>query len=224
MRFGYSLTFPIHDGHWFRKIFLPAILLLVPLLGPVVVLGWGCEVCRRAIEGKSEELPDLDFRKNLSDGIRVLGLLVLHGLPVLVAAGAGALLASPYFVSQKDSAAAGVAAALCAIECVGLLITLALAALASAAIGRYAAGENLGAALRPIGSLRLLRSAPGAYLLTLLGYVPLALLALSGGLICLIGACFTGAYATASAFHLIGQAYRSGRSLPAGPAIPAAGG
>lgn len=68
MRFGYSLTFPMLDEHWFRKIFLPACWLLVPLLGWISVLGWACEVCRRAAGAQPDELPALNFRRNISDG------------------------------------------------------------------------------------------------------------------------------------------------------------
>jgi hypothetical protein len=164
----------------------------------------------------------LDFRRNVSDGIRICGILLIYSLPALVAAVAGGLLVSPYFLSEKDAAAAGVASAFCAIECVILLIAMVDGLLISAAIGRYAAGEKFGGALRPGGSLRLIRSAPGAYLVALLGFFPLALLALSGSLICLIGSFFTGAYAAASAFHLIGQAYLIARSRPGGPAASAA--
>jgi hypothetical protein len=222
MRFGYSLTFPVHDARWFRKIFLPACWLLVPLLGWLVVLGWGCEICRRVAGGQSEELPALDFERNFSDGIRIAGLLAIYCLPVLVAVVAGGLLVSTLFLSEKDAAAGGVATAMCALECAILLISIGDGLLATAAIGRYASGENFGRALRPGESLRLLRSAPGAYLLTLLAFFPLGLLAFSGGLVCLVGALFTGAYAAASAFHLIGQAVLAARSRRGAPGTPAA--
>jgi hypothetical protein len=212
MRFGYSLTFPFHDEHWFRKIFLAGCWLLVPLFGMIPVLGWACEICRRAAAAQAEELPALNFRRNLSDGIRIAGILILYALPLLVAAILGGALASPIFLSEQNTAAAGVASLLCAIECAVLLIALADGLMISAAIGRYAAGEPFRAALGLRKSFRLVRSAPGAYLLALLGAFPLTLLALSGGLICLVGAVFTGAYAAASAFHLIGQAQRIARS------------
>jgi hypothetical protein len=212
MRFGYSLTFPILDNRWFQKIFLPACLLLVPVLGLLVVLGWACEVCRRVVGGASEELPPLDFERNLSDGIRIAGILVIYVLPVLVAVMVGGGLVSPFFLSEKDAAAGGVAAVMCALECGILLLSMGDALLATAAIGRYASGEIFGRAIRPADSFRLLRSAPAAYLMTLLAFFPLTLLAFSGGLICLVGAFFTGAYAAASAFHLIGQAYLAARS------------
>ncbi len=223
MRFGYALTFPVHDDHWFRKILLPACWLLVPVLGIVSVLGWACEVCRRAAGGQSEELPALNFRRNVSDGIRICGILLIYCLPLLVAAVAGGWFVSPLFLSEKDAAAAGVDLLLCAVECVLLLVAMADGLLISAGIGRYAAGEKFSSALRPGGSLRLIRSAPGAYLLTLLGFFPLTLLALSGSILCLIGSFFTGAYAAASAFHLIGQAYVLARSRPEAPVGLAAG-
>jgi hypothetical protein len=217
MRFGYSLTFPFRDEHWFRKIFLPACLLLVPLLGLLVLLGWACEVCRRVIGGQTEELPDWNVERNVSDGIRIGGILLIYCLPILVAAAAAGLLALPVFLSEKDAAAGSVASLLCALECGVLLIMMGDGLLISAAIGRYASGEKFGSVLRPGESLRLVRSAPTAYLIVLLALFPLAILAHSGVLICLVGMLFTGAYAAASAFHLIGQAYlvaRSRRSAP----------
>jgi hypothetical protein len=223
MRFGYSLTFPVRDEHWFRKIILPACWLFVPLLGMISVFGWACEVCRRAADAQTEELPALDFRRNISDGIRICALLILYGLPLIAAVALGGALASPLFLSEKDAAAAGVASALCAIECGLLLIALADGLLVSAAIGRYASGESFRAALAPGESLRLLRSAPGAYLLALLAAIPLGLLALSGGLICLVGSFVTGVYASASAFHLIGQAHRIASLNRNRPAVAAGG-
>jgi hypothetical protein len=197
-------------------------MLLVPLLGWLVVLGWACEVCRRVVGGQSEVLPALDFKRNVGDGIRIGGILVIHCLPVLVAVILGGWLVSPLFLSEKDAAAGGVASVMCALECGILLLSMGDGLLAIAAVGRYASGENFGRVLRPGESLRLLRSAPAAYLLTLLAYFPLALLAFSGTLICLVGVSFTGAYFTASAFHLIGQAYLAARSRRNPPGIPAA--
>jgi hypothetical protein len=221
MRFGYSLTFPAHDAHWFRKVFPPACLLLIPILGPLVVLGWACEICRRVIDGRSEELPAVDFQRNVSDGLRLCGIIVVYSLPVFLAAALGGLLASPIFLSEKDVAAGGVASLLCAIECGILWIAVGSGLMAAAAIGRYASGEKFGGVLRPRESMRLLRSAPGAYAIALLAIFPLALLALSGSLICVVGAFFTGVYAAASAFHLIGQAHLAARSRRSAPGTPA---
>jgi hypothetical protein len=221
MRFGYSLTFPVRDNRWFRKIFLPACVLLIPFLGVLVVLGWGGDVCRRVIGGQSEELPALDFDRNLSDGFRIAGILLVYMLPLLLAAALGGWLVSPLFFSEKDAAAGGVAAVLCALECGLLLIAAVDGMLATAAVGRYAGGENFLRTLRPGDTFRLVRSAPAAYLLTVAAFFPLALMASAGSLICLVGAFFTGAYFTASAFHLIGQACLAARSRRAAPESPA---
>jgi hypothetical protein len=218
MRFGYALTFPVHDNRWFRKILLPAVLLLVPVLGVLVLLGWGCDICRRVAAGQSEELPALNITRSVSDGIRIAGILLVYSLPLLLAAGVGAWAVSPFFLSEKNSAAGGVAAAMCALECGMLLLSMGDGLLVTAAVGRFASGEQFRRVLRPGESLRLLRSAPAAYFLTLLAFFPLTLLALSGSLVCLVGAFFTSAFAGASAFHLIGQAYRIARARPIAPA------
>lgn len=220
MRFGYSLTFPVRDGRWFRKVFLPACLLLVPVLGPLVVLGWGFEVCRRVVGRQPEELPSLDFGRNASDGLRLCAVILVYCIPLFVAAGLGVLIASPFFLSEKDTAAATVASVLCGVECGILLIAVAEALLISAAIGHCASEGNFRKAFRMGEVVRLLRDAPVAYLLTILAFFPLAVLGLSGSLICLVGLFFTGAYFAASAFHLIGQAYLVAQSRRVSPAVP----
>ncbi len=223
MRFGYSLTFPLRDNRWFRKIFISACVLLIPVLGALVVLGWGCEICRRVIGGQPEELPALNFDRNLSDGFRIAGILLVYMLPLLLAAALGGWLVSPFFLSEKETAAGGVAAVLCALECGLLLLATADGMLATAAVGRYAGGENFLRTLRPGDAFRLVRSAPAAYLLTVVAFFPLALMALAGSVICLVGAFFTGSYFTASAFHLVGQAHLVARSRRATPGIPTPG-
>jgi hypothetical protein len=222
MRFGYSLSFPVRDSHWFRKVFLPACLLLVPVLGPLVALGWGFEVCRRVVGRQTEELPDLDFGRNASDGLRLFAILLIYCIPLFVTAGLGVLVASPFFLSEQDTAAATVASVLCGTECAVLLIALAEALLLSAAIGHCASEGNFRKAFRLGEVIRLLRAAPAAYLLAILAYFPLAVLGLLGSLICLVGLFFTEAYFTASAFHLIGQAYLAAQSRREPPAAPTA--
>ena len=54
----------------------------------------------------------------------------------------------------------------------------------------------------------MIRSAPGAYLIVLLGYLVASFIASLGIIVCVIGMFVTGAYAAAVSGHLFGQAYR----------------
>jgi len=76
-----------------------------------------------------------------------------------------------------------------------------------AAMGNYAARGNLGAAFRFKEVFGLLRSAPGAYLLTLLGIMVAGFVAGLGTIACVIGMFATLVYSQAIMGHLYGQAY-----------------
>jgi hypothetical protein len=221
MRLGSALAFPLLDGHWFRKVLIPACLLLVPVIGPVGVLGWAFEVCRRVIGRQPEELPDLDFGKNFSDGVRLCAMILVYCIPLFLAAGLGALIASSFFLSEQDTAAASVALVFCSLECAILWMAIGTGLFVSAAIGLCASAGDFRKAFRPGEVIHLLRIAPTAYLESVLAYFPLALLGFSGSLICLVGILFTGAYFAASGFHLIGQAYLAAQSHRGAPSASA---
>lgn len=71
-----------------------------------------------------------------------------------------------------------------------------------------AATDNLSAGFRFSEVIRLVRSAPGAYLMVLLGVIISGILGSLGVILCVIGVFFTLAYAMAVNGHLYGQAYR----------------
>ncbi len=78
-----------------------------------------------------------------------------------------------------------------------------------AAEGRFLATGSIGAAFRFGEIWSLLKAAPGAYLLVLLGLFVASLIAPLGTIACGIGVLLTTAYSVLFSGHLIGQAYNA---------------
>ena len=78
-----------------------------------------------------------------------------------------------------------------------------------AAMGNYAAKGEISAAFRFGEVFGLVRAAPGAYILAILGALIAGIIAPLGVILCGIGVLWTQAYAVLIYSHLWGQAYNA---------------
>jgi len=78
-----------------------------------------------------------------------------------------------------------------------------------AAYGNFLSTGNLGAAFKFSEVIALVRAAPGAYLLALVGVIGASIIGSLGSIACVIGAIFTYAYAVVVMYNLYAQAYRA---------------
>ncbi len=210
MDFGKAFSFPFQDPDWLKKIIIPAVVMLIPVLGMIVVLGWMLDITRRVIRQETAPLPDLDFGKNLSDGFKGFVIGLVYAIPAIIFSLPPALVSG--LTASGDSGTAetlGPVAIIVMLCCYGLLFVYALAlnVLLPAAMGNFIATGNMGAAFRFSEVFGLVRAAPGAYLLVLVGVLLAGLLSSLGSILCVIGVFLTYAYAMAIQGHLYGQAY-----------------
>jgi hypothetical protein len=57
MDFGLSFSYILNDKDWFRKIALPALCALIPVVGQFVVAGWGLKATKNVIDGNEQNAP-----------------------------------------------------------------------------------------------------------------------------------------------------------------------
>lgn len=209
MEFGLAFSHQFKDPDWLKKIGLAALVSLIPVIGGFFLMGWGVEIARRVINRHPVPLPDLDFGANIGKGFQVfvIGLvyaipLVIFWLPITVVPALGV-------AAEMDENTLGVIMAIISVCCGGLalLYAILMAFMLPAAYGNFAAKGNLGAGLRFAEVIALVKAAPVAYLLVLLGGLIAGFIAPLGGIACGIGAVVTAAYAASMTFHLTGQAY-----------------
>lgn len=219
MEYRRAFVFPQQDPAWVKKWAIAGALSLVPVVGQILIAGYGVAIARRVINGASDSLPEWsDFGDYARQGLSTLVIGLVYFLPLIVVSLCLAVpIAVVSAVSIRDSGGEQVLGLLGG--CLGLfaLVYSLLAGMAlMAALGRYAAGGELGAALNVGEVLRLVRAKPGLYLMVLLvGGLGQFVLSLLGVIACAVGAAWGGAYAQLAQAHLIGQAQRYQREAGA---------
>jgi hypothetical protein len=209
MDFGKAFTYPFQDPDWAKKIIIPGLVMLIPILGQIVVLGWMLEIVRRVIRRDPAPLPELDFGKNLSDGFKGFLISLVYAIPAIIFSIPPAIANSVLASGGSDTESFAPVAVILMVCCYGLLFiySLALNLIAPAALANFVATDNMSAAFRFSEIFGLVRSAIGPYLMVLVGVILSGMIGGLGSIACFIGVFLTYAYAMAINGHLYGQAY-----------------
>ncbi len=203
MDLGLAFSFPFQDEEWVKKVAIAAVIFIIPVIGWIIVFGWAIEISRRVIRDSEETLPDWnEFADYLMLGFKGLLIALVYSIPIII------LTVPVFFLSLFDSDLEGVVAilALCT-SCISFLYSLALGVALPAGFGILADSDNLADAINPSKIFDVLKAAPGAYVIVLLGGFIASIVSGLGVIACFIGVLFTAAYALAVQGHLIGQAY-----------------
>ena len=214
MNFGLAFSFVFKDKDWFKKIALPAVCSLIPVVGQFVASGWALKVAKNVIDGNEEHaLPDLEFGADLGRGFMAFLIGAIYSLPVsILMAIAGAAFG---FGNEGDETLMVILYVVggC-IGLIGLLLALLLAFMGLIGLANYLAKGEFGAAFRFKEIFAMLKKSFVSWLLVLLGQMlAMGIIAPLGTIVCVIGVFLTTVYASAVYAHLLGQAYNQS-SLP----------
>ena len=210
MEFGKAFSFPFQDQEWFKKVAILALISLIPIVGPFVVLGWGVEITRRVIRKDPTPLPAFgNFGGLLVDGLKVAVIIFVYMLPIILvqACNQAITFGLPELMNDLDTVGTITMVTLICFGCLSLLYAILMGFLLPAALGNFAATDKMGAAFKFGKVFGLVRAAPVAYLLVLLGTFLSGIVAMLGVIACAIGVFLTAVYAAAINAHLQGQAY-----------------
>ena len=207
MEFGKAFTYIFDDDDWVMKTIIAALVSLIPIIGQITVMGWGLEVTRRVIRNDPNPLPDWsDFGGHIVRGIIAWLIGFVYALPLII------LYACPIIIiAMAENDDTLMTLGWVCFSCLTLLYVVLLMFVLPAAMGNYAAKDELGAAFRFGEVFGLVRTAPGAYLLTILGALIAGFIAPLGLILCFIGVLWTQVYAILINSHLWGQAYNQAR-------------
>ena len=227
MDFGLAFSYVFKDRDWLAKILIPGVVVLIPVLGLFVVIGWALEIQRRVMRADPEPLPQLRFGKHLADGFFVAVINVVYGMPLWIAylliiiLGQGSwAMPTPALGVASSSSPSPLAVVLALfLMGLGLLYSIFMSYILPAAYGRFALSGRLGAAFQFGEVWRTVRATPVAFLLALVGMWIGGLMGGLGTVAFLIGVIFTLPYSQAFVYHLYGQAMREAYQVPAEPTI-----
>jgi hypothetical protein len=185
------------------KTIIAALVSLIPIIGQITVFGWGLEVTRRVIRDDPNPLPDWsDFGGHIVKGIIAWVISFVYALPLILVWICPAII---FAVVPEDDTVISVVSA--CFGCLTFLYVVLMLFVLPAAMGNYAAKDEIGAAFRFGEVFGLVRAAPGAYLLAILGALIAGFIAPLGIILCFVGVLWTQAYAVLINSHLWGQAY-----------------
>jgi hypothetical protein len=210
MDFGKAFSYQFEDQDWIKKILIAAVIPLIPIIGSLIVAGWGVEITKRVIHREPVPLTDwTDFGGYLGKGFKMVVIAIVYALPlIIVGICPSVLLTVPASTDGSNDTLMYVAYA--ATACFGLiffLYSILLAFMIPAALGRFADTDQMGAALKFREVFALVKAAPMAYLMVILGTIVSSFIGSLGAIACGVGALATTAYASSINAHLQGQAY-----------------
>ena len=214
MNFGLSFSYVFKDPDWFKKVAIPALCSLIPVVGIFVVAGWALKAASNVIEGNEENaLPELEFGQDLGRGFMAFLIGLIYSLIPMILAG----LAGGLFGWGVDAGQALKVILYIAGGCMGLLGILAglvLGFLSMTAVANYVAKGEFKAAFQFKELFGMLKKSFVSWLLVFLGAIlTMGIIAPLGGIACGIGGLLTSAYASAVFAHLLGQAYNKSHDL-----------
>jgi hypothetical protein len=209
-----SFAYVFDDDRWVTKLLIAAgILLLGVLLGILIIPailaaallgGYGVEITRRVIRGQTPILPEWDNAGDLLvDGIKVWVIGLVYAIPAILV---GLCLGTPAAIIAEDAPEFSQLVSAFS-SCIDLLWGVVVAFLLPAAIGRFVAKDDLGAAFQFGEVFNLVRDNFTTYLLVAIMSWVAGLIGGLGILICGLGWLVTAPYSSFVMSHLAGQGY-----------------
>lgn len=210
MDLGRAVGFVFEDQDWLKKVLIGGVLMLIPIFGQLLAVGYGLEIARRVVKGDPQPLPEWDeWGTKLVEGLMSSVIGFVWGLPLIIVISCFSLLIVPLSESGDQAGVLTTLLSVC-IGLVALVYGLALAFITPAAVMNYVVTGEVGAAFRFGEIFGMVKANPGAFLMVLLvSVIVTPLIGLVGSIALGCGALFTSFYGMLVMYHAYGQAYRT---------------
>ncbi|MBN1267369.1 MAG: DUF4013 domain-containing protein [Anaerolineales bacterium] len=219
MDLGKAFSFVFDDSEWIKKVLIAAAVSLIPVIGQIVVLGWGLTITQRVIRKEAELLPDWSsFGEYLGLGFKGFVVMLAYMIPVFILTAPSSILAS-FSDSETMATVIMIVSILC--SCLTIVYSILLALLLPAAFGLIAETESIGAGFKLGDIFTMVKDNISAYLMVLVGMIGAGFIGGLGAILCVVGILATQAYSMAVNSHLIGQAYLKAKPGAAFEGVPA---
>lgn len=214
MNFSLSFSYIFQDHDWFKKLILPGLCMLIPVIGWMVAVGWALKVTKNVIDGAPVPLPDLNFGEDILRGFFAFLISFIFSLPVTLLSSISGWIGNwTMFGMDHGFIVTGVASGI--IGLTAFILGLVTSFLSLAATANYIAKDDLGAAFRLNEVFQLLKLNFGDWIVAALGILlAVGIIGPLGSIACIIGVFITLTYGLAVMGHLMGQAFLRSQVSP----------
>jgi hypothetical protein len=212
MDFSAPFGYPFKDQNWFSKLLIAGLITLIPIVGMLYLLGWGLEITKQIIHNEPIVIPETDFGKFLTRGLKAFVISLVYSIPALIFQIPNTIAnVMAQSASNGDSSSAVLGGVMALSVCSGLLnmvYSLALAFILPAVYCSFLVnGEQISAGFQFSAIFGLVKKAPVAFLLALVGNLIASMISGLGFIACIIGLLVTIPYGILITSHFYGQAY-----------------
>jgi hypothetical protein len=212
MDFGLPFSFAFQDQNWFKKLAIAGLISLIPIIGWIYLLGWGLEITRQLIFREPVNIPENDFSKFLGRGFKAFVISLVYSIPSMIFQIPNSIVSVAAQNASNDDGSGALVGGMAAIAiCSGLLAAIYGLLLAFVMPAVYALflknNEEIGAGFRFGEIFALIKKAPVAYLLAVVGGIIAGMISSLGVIACIIGLLITIPYSLLIMSHFYGQAY-----------------
>ncbi len=209
MDIGRAFSFVFEDEEWITIILIGGLIMVVPIFGQIVLLGFLFETARNVAMGQSRPLPRWNhLGETFTNGLPTLVIQIVYALPILllICAFSCILMLGGGVASGSEDAAVGIAmmSMFCLMPLI-VIVSLVLQPITLAALVRHIQTGELSPALKVGEVMSMVRSNLGGWIVLWLLQILCGMVASVGSVAFGVGALFTSIYALAVFGHLLGQ-------------------
>ena len=214
MKFGDAFTFVFQDPDWFKKIIIPGLVgLLVPIIGQMVLLGWGLQVTLNVIRNNPTPLPTMDFGGDLGRGFKAGVVALVYAIPLFIFY--LPIMIFSIIASNNGQQSFAVVVTLVSI-CFGflmLLYAIVMGLMLPAAYAKVAVEDSISAGLKFGEIFKMVKDNIVTYLIVFVGNLAASFVSSLGSIACVVGVFLTVPYSFAIMGHFYGQGYLEAKGL-----------
>ncbi len=206
VNFGKALTFIFDDERWFDKLIIPLLVSLIPIIGPLVMLGYILRTINNVHQNLIDPLPTFDFGEDLSRGFRYTLINLVYSLPAFVLA---LLFILPInIMDNNNNAGIGIIGIMLVLLIVFLfsVYALALFLIQPISMANFAVKNTFASGFEFGNFFKRLKSDFKAWILVYAGTILAGIIAPLGSIVFFIGVVVTTLYGQLLVAHLSGQA------------------
>lgn len=208
MDFSTPFSFVFKDPNWIKKSAIAGLISLIPFVGSLYLLGWCLEVTRQIIKGENVTIPETDFGRFITRGLKAVVITIVYIFPVF-------LFYIPIFIGSfvitSESSDAANTAIMAISSCSGIFAaaySILFAFVLPIVLGHFIANnEEIIVGFQFAKILTLVKKAPIAYLLVFIGSLIANMISGVGVIACVVGIVVTLPYSMLVRGHFYGQAY-----------------